>query len=371
MRLFIVRSTILLLILFFLFPANGQSMEDISVSANNAVLIEETTGRILFEKQAHERKPVASITKVMTAIIAIEQGELNEMVKASQKAIHTEGSSIYLQKDEKMSLEDLLYGLMLRSGNDAAVAIAEHIGGSEEGFVYLMNEKAKYLGMTNSSFKNPHGLDEEGHYSSAYDIAILMKYAMENETFKKISGTEDFLSDNRTYKWRNKNKLLTQYYEHCTGGKTGFTKKAGRTLVTTASDKKLSLIAVTLNGPDDWNDHTALFEYGFNEHELIKLESKGKRTFVSEETFLTGRIKEDILYPLRKDEQTVLRKQAFLKQLSDETVPSDNKMGTIIYSINDENILEVPVYYTVSNKESIWEQILHAFNNIIRFDSDG
>src|SRR5699024_7856452 len=137
MRSFMIRFTILFSILFFLFPTVGQSIEKVQVSANNAVLIEESTGRILFEKQAHEKRPVASITKLMTAIIAIEQGKLEDIVVPSDRAIHMEGSSIYLQKSEKMSLEDLLYGLMLRSGNDAAVAIAEHIAGSVEGFVFL------------------------------------------------------------------------------------------------------------------------------------------------------------------------------------------------------------------------------------------
>src|SRR5690625_2015416 len=212
------RLAIIFCFLFFLFPTVGQSIESMPVSAKNAVLIEESTGRILFEKQAHERRAVASITKLMTAIIAIEQGKLEDIAIASDQAIHQEGSSIYLQKDEEMSLEDLLYGLMLRSGNDAAVAIAEHIGGSVEGFVFLMNEKARYLGMTNTHFANPHGLDEEDHYSSAYDIALLLKYANQNKIFQKISKTELYQAENRTYKWKNKNKLLTQFYEYCTGG---------------------------------------------------------------------------------------------------------------------------------------------------------
>src|SRR5690625_42935 len=190
------RLAIIFCFLFFLFPTVGQSIESMPVSAKNAVLIEESTGRILFEKQAHERRAVASITKLMTAIIAIEQGKLEDIAIASDQAIHQEGSSIYLQEGEEMSLEDLLYGLMLRSGNDAAVAIAEHIGGSEEGFVFLMNEKARYIGMTNTNFVNAHGLDEDSHYSTAYDIAILMQYAMKNDVFKKISSTESYLPEN-------------------------------------------------------------------------------------------------------------------------------------------------------------------------------
>lgn len=371
MRLFLYRSVILFCLLFFLFPTIGQSVENIQVSAKNAVLIEESTGRILFEKQAHEKKPVASITKLMTAIVAIEQGQLDDVVPASDRALQVEGSSIYLQKNEKMVLEDLLYGLMLRSGNDAAVAIAEHVGGSVEGFVLLMNEKARYLGMTNTHFANPHGLDEDGHYSSAYDIAILMKYAMENETFQKISGTKDYQSENRTYKWKNKNKLLTSLYPFSTAGKTGFTSKAGRTLVTTAEKDTLSLITVTLDAPDDWNDHTALFEWGFDEYELVKLESGGKRTFVSEETFITGLIKEDIVFPLRKEEQLDIKKQAILKYVSPEAATKESKIGTIIYFLDEQAIAEAPVYHTGSKDQRFIDQLLHTLKRIVRMDGNG
>lgn len=267
MRLFGVYMGIFCMLVFFTFPQVGQAVED--VSARQAVLMEQETGNVLFDKKAHEQRSVASITKVMTAIIALEYGKLDDKVKVSERAIYTEGSAIYLANDETMSLEDLLYGLMLRSGNDAAVAIAEHIGGSVEGFTFLMNEKAKWIGMQDSSFANPHGLEAEDHYSTAYDIALLMRYAMENTAFKKISNTENYQSENRTYTWHNKNKLLTRLYPYSTGGKTGFTKKAGRTLVTTASKEGLDLIVVTLNAGDDWNDHIQLFEWGFDAYEWL------------------------------------------------------------------------------------------------------
>ena len=153
---------------------------------------------------------------------------------------------------------------MLRSGNDAAVAIAEHVGGSVEGFVFLMNQKAAEIGMRNTHFANPHGLDDsENHYSTAYDMALLMQYAMKNKEFRKISGTEVYRApaapgEDWDRVWRNKNKLLTSLYEYCTGGKTGYTKRAKRTLVTTASKGGMDLIAVTLDAPDDWNDHIAM-----------------------------------------------------------------------------------------------------------------
>lgn len=260
--------TILLIVLtlfIFSYPVNGQA--NINVSANNAVLMDQITGKVLFEKNAHNKQSIASITKIMTAIIAIESGEMSHVTRASRRAIYMEGSSIYLEQGEKMVIEDLVYGLMLRSGNDAAVAIAEHVGGSVEGFVYLMNEKARWLGMTNTNFENPHGLDSENHYSTAYDMALLMRYAMENDQFRELTGTTFYKAKNRSYGWGNKNKLLTSLYEYCIGGKTGFTKKSGRTLTTVAQKEGIDLIAVTLNAADDWRDHIQMYEWGFTKNE--------------------------------------------------------------------------------------------------------
>lgn len=239
-----------------------------SVSAQNAILMDQSNGTVLFEKSAKDPQLIASITKIMTAVLAIESGKMDETVIVSHQAAYTEGSSIYLKEGEEIKLEDLVYGLMLRSGNDAATAIAESVGGSVEGFAYLMNEKATWLGMDNSHFDNPHGLDSEEHYSTAYDMALLTKYAMENAQFVKITGAEAFHSDQRTYSWGNKNKLLTTYYSHTIGGKTGYTKAAGRTLVSIAEKDGITLIAVTLNDPNDWQDHIRLFDWGFDQYEV-------------------------------------------------------------------------------------------------------
>ncbi|GGN56578.1 D-alanyl-D-alanine carboxypeptidase family protein [Oceanobacillus indicireducens] len=261
MRLFF--GFILCVSLFFFLPEHGQAAPD--VSAAQAILMDAESGQVLFEKDAFEARPIASITKIMTAILAIESGKMDEKATVSRNAIYTEGSSIYLEQGEKITIQDLVYGLMLRSGNDAAVAIAEHIGESEEGFVYLMNEKAMWLGMDQTHFTNPHGLDDEEHYSSAYDMALLTREAMKNKQFREISGSTSYLSENRSYSWRNKHKLVTGYYENATGGKTGYTKQTGRTLVTTAEKNGHSLIVVTLNAGNDWNDHITLFEWGFEE----------------------------------------------------------------------------------------------------------
>ncbi len=261
LRIFIF---ILVTILTLSFPINTIAKPDIT--ARNAVLIDQETGKVLYEKAAHDRHLIASITKMMTAIIAIESGKMEKKVTITNEAVYTEGSSIYLEKGEKIPLEDLVYGLMLRSGNDAATAIAEYVGGSVEGFAYLMNEKAEWLGMENTHFDNPHGLDSKTHYSTAYDMAILTKYAMNNSVFAEITSAKSYKSEQRTYAWGNKHKLLTHYYPYTIGGKTGYTKAAGRTLISIAEKNDIILIAVTLQDPNDWQDHIRLFDWGFDQY---------------------------------------------------------------------------------------------------------
>ncbi|MBR3120738.1 D-alanyl-D-alanine carboxypeptidase [Oceanobacillus profundus] len=340
-----MRFLILILILLVVqlgFPITGQATP--VVSANNAILIEQSTGRVLYEKKAHEEASIASITKIMTAIIAIESGKMDEMATASRSAIYTEGSSIYLEQGEEMKLEDLVYGLMLRSGNDAAIAIAEHVGGSEKGFVYMMNEKAKWLGMTNTHFDNPHGLDSETHYSTAYDMAILTRYAMENNTFQEISGSENYISENRSYSWKNKNRLLTQFYEYCTGGKTGYTKQTGRTLVTTAEKDGMKLIAVTLDAPDDWNDHISMFEWGYENYQMEPLSDEGPIKYRLNETNLTvnGFVEDEVSYPLSVEEIEVLTSSTFL--LSNYLTTDEEIIGKTVFYLDDEQLMETHIF---------------------------
>ncbi|WP_068671970.1 D-alanyl-D-alanine carboxypeptidase family protein [Oceanobacillus sp. Castelsardo] len=367
---------LLLTVIFFaanlLISTNGQAASAApGVSANNAVLIEQSTGRVLFEKEAHSQESIASITKIMTAIIAIESGKMEEKATVSRDAIYTEGSSIYLEQGERMTLEDLVYGLMLRSGNDAAVAIAEHVGGSLEGFVYLMNEKAKWLGMANTHFDNPHGLDSDTHYSSAYDMAILTQYAMNNEKYREISGTTSYKSDGRTYSWINKNKLLTQYYEYCTGGKTGFTKKTGRTLVSTASKDGMDLIAVTLNAPDDWKDHMSLFEWGFENFDMKTLTEEGEVKFnlIDLNKSQIGYLRDKIHFPLSDDEEhEVTFKNYILKDV--DTSSENNVIGKKVFFLNDKEIMETPIYAVEdsyssdANKKSFISEVLSVYKKV-------
>ena len=324
------------------------------VSASSAVLMEQQSGRILYEKEAHEVRRIASITKIMTAILAIESGKLNDSVKVTENAVRAEGSSIYLKPGETIKLEDLVYGMMLRSGNDAAAAIAEHVGGSLEGFVYLMNQKASEIGMDQTHFANPHGLDDhEDHYSTAYDMALLTRYAMSNDTYKLISGTKVHRAPNPTENWdrvwKNKNRLLTELYDYTTGGKTGYTKRAKRTLVTTATKGDLNLIAVTLNGPDDWNDHINMYENGFHNFELVKVLKKGIIKEV-EDAFYKKKvyIKQDILYPITKEERDLFRVEFKLQKFKKEWRDLDKEpdvVGKALIYFEEQQIKEVPLYY--------------------------
>lgn len=245
-----------------------------ALSAASAIVIDADSGRVIFEHNAHEKCGMASTTKIMTAVVVLENCKLDETVTVSYNAAITEGSSMYLKPNEKLKVEDLLYGLMLNSGNDAATALAEHTSGSIEEFANLMNKKAQQIGMKNSSFANPHGLDNENHYSTAYDMALLTKYAMENETFKTVVGTQKKIVETdgeQKYKYlTNHNKLLSMY-EWCKGVKTGFTKKCGRCLVSYSEKDNVKLITITLNAPDDWNDHIGLYEQYFNIYKRYNL----------------------------------------------------------------------------------------------------
>ena len=236
----------------------------LGTSAAAAILVERESGRVLYEENADEKRLIASITKIMTAVVALEEGDLQAAYTVTEEDM-AEGSSMYLRPGDVLTLEELLYGLMLASGNDAALAVAHCVAGEEAAFVALMNETAERLGMTNSFFCNPNGLDAEGHGASARDMAVLTAYALGNETFRRIVSTASITIGERYL--ANHNKLLRQY-EGCIGVKTGYTKAAGRTLVSAAQREGMTLICVTLSDGDDWNDHMALLDYGFSTYTM-------------------------------------------------------------------------------------------------------
>ncbi|WP_238650091.1 D-alanyl-D-alanine carboxypeptidase family protein [Paenibacillus piscarius] len=303
-----------LCLLLALVPVSVLQAENRSVSthARAAALIDVTSGRLLYSSRGDEPMLIASLTKIMTAIVAIENGDITSKVKVGKNAYAKEGSSLYLKLGEEMTLKDMLYGLMLRSGNDAATAIAEHVGGSEQGFVYLMNAKAQELNLKNTHFANPHGLDAEGHYSSANDLAVLTAYAMHNPVFKEIVATKEKTADNPyekwDYKWSNKNKML-RLYEGADGVKTGYTKKALRCLVSSATRNGQQLVAVTLNDGNDWNDHAALLDFGFSHYPLKTLVERGEA--VKGYSLVTGKA---FAYPLGEGEEARLVNKLVLSE---------------------------------------------------------
>ncbi len=245
-----------------------QVSQALDLSAKAAVLMCADTGEVLFEKNADEKLAIASITKIMTAVIALEYAAANDREIRFTSAMTAEGSSLYLQEGDVMKLSELVKGMMSVSGNDAANAIAFGIAGSLDAFAELMNQKARQLGMTNTHFVTPSGLDHENHYSTAKDMAVLCCYAMRNREFADIvsqkSLTVQFVTpENKQQYCKNHNRLLSMY-EGCIGIKTGFTKKAGRTLTSCAERNGVRLLAVTLNAPDDWNDHQRLYDHGFS-----------------------------------------------------------------------------------------------------------
>ena len=253
-------------------------------SARSSILIDGVNGRVLWENNAYERLGMASTTKIMTAIVALENSNLEDIVVASEKAVGTEGSSIYLQVGERIAMESLLYGLLLHSGNDAATAIAEHISGSVAEFANLMNTTLVSMGIRNTNFTNPHGLHDENHYTTAFDLAQITRWGMRNSVFARMVGTSKKTIPREGHQWgralTNHNRLLREY-DGATGVKTGFTRDTGRTLVSAATRGGLPLIAVTLNAPDDWNDHREMLDYGFANYSLHLLAADGQyfRTF--------------------------------------------------------------------------------------------
>ena len=244
-----------------------------------SVVIEAESGDIIFEKNAHERRGPASTTKIMTALVALENSRTDDIVKIDPRAVGTEGSSAYLCAGEKVLLSDLLYAVMLGSANDAAAAIAYHIGGSIEGFAEMMNARAEELGLSDTHFENPHGLDGESHYTSAYDLSMIAREALKNEKFREIVSTKTKaikLSDGNVSRvFRNHNRLLFEY-DDIIGVKTGFTKKCGRTLVSAAERDGVTVICVTLCDGDDWRDHRRLLSAGLDLYEKVVLCEKGK-----------------------------------------------------------------------------------------------
>lgn len=274
LNIYIALLLIAALIFSFLtiYAFGEEEIHKLSVSARSAVLYQPETSSFLYSKNSDVRMPMASTTKIMTALVALEECDPSEIVQIDERAVGIEGSSAYLKEGEELTMEELLYALLLQSANDAAVAIACHIGGDVPGFALMMNEKAEELGLENTHFTNPHGLDNEEHYTTAAELAKIAAEALKNESFRKITSTykKTFSTEERSRTYVNHNKLL-RMYDGCIGVKTGFTKRSGRCLVGAAEKGGLTFVTVTLDAPSDWNDHRAMLDAGFESLERIIL----------------------------------------------------------------------------------------------------
>ena len=356
MRKLIAGMAASLLVAILAFPCYG-------ISAEKAYVLDADTERVLYEKNGNSQSLIASTTKIMTALVVIEQCNVLDRMRIPAEAVGIEGSSMYLQVGEVLTIQELLYGLMLQSGNDAAVALAIYCGGTVEGFAELMNDKAHKLGLTGSHFVNPHGLDAPEHYSTARDLAVLSAYAMENPIFAATVSNKSVRIGQRTMK--NHNKLLWQY-EGADGVKTGYTKKAGRILVSSASRDGRRLVAVTINAPDDWNDHTSLLNDGFERFQTSKVIEKGMVLGYYEVAggdfgYAEVVAAEDFEYPLAEDESVtyVIPKPGFIYA----PVVRGQSAGMVYVCVNGVPVGRCPILFerTVEQiqvpKKTIWQRL--------------
>ncbi len=330
-----------------------------NIEAKGAILMEFDSMRVLYEKNADQPLANASTTKIMTAIVAIENCALDEVVTASKKASQTPPTKMYLAEGEKQRMEDLLYALMLESANDAAVAIAEHVGGSVENFCKMMTDRAKELGATNTVFKTPNGLDLEDHHSTARDLAIIARHALANKDFLKITQTKTVKTpvrggDFKSYTFNNKDRLLYEF-DGALGVKTGYTGKAGHCFVGAAKRDGMMLISVVLasgwgaKGKEQkWVDTKSILNYGFKNYEYVKLADKD--SLVKEVGVLNSKnqtvnlkIPKGLALPLAKGEKETITYKVNLPEVLDAPVNKGQKVGFIDYFVSGEPLAKVDI----------------------------
>ena len=365
---------------FLVYPLKHSEAASVYVDAESAILIDVSSGRILYEKNANQERPMASVTKITTAILALEKGNLESIVKVSKLAAETGEASIWLEEGEEHSLEDLLFALMLKSANDSAVAIAEHVGGSVEEFAKMMTNRAKELGANNTNYKNPHGLHDPDHYTTAHDLAVITRHALLNiPKFREIITT-----GKRTMAWEgndwdriliNHNKLLNRY-EGADGVKTGFTSEAGRTFVGSATRNGLQLVAVVMNTPDIYADSSRLLDYGFDNFEAISIVTKSefeKTLPVSNNTkSVRVGIKRDLVMSLAKGEESKVKLIEDIPSAVKGPIKKGDRVGQLVLQFKDQQLATVPVYAleqvgAKSLRQSLWQRITGFFSNVFRF----
>lgn len=340
----------------------------VSTSATSAILIEAESGRVLFAQNQHKKCPIASITKLMTALLVAEHTpDFGELVTVPYEATLAEGSSLYLKTGEKLPIEELLFGLMLHSGNDAAIALAVHLCGSTARFVAAMNARGRELGMKNTHFATPNGLVDTDNYSTAYDMSLLARACVDNELVAAVMGTKSVTFGTRTFV--NHNKLLWRY-EGCTGMKTGYTDLAGRTLVSCATRGGQTLIAVTLHDRNDWQDHTDLLDYGFANFARIQLARTGKlcRRAAVQGSLIPAVLvatEGDAFYPLKADDRITARWD--LPTHITAPVTAGQRLGRLTYLLDGVPIAGINLVAATSapdnraNAGSRWQNSLKIF----------
>ncbi len=341
------------------------------VSSHSACVIDIDTGRILAAKNENEKSEPASITKIMTALIALENADIKKVVTIPSAAAGVEGSSIYIKAGEKYSLEDLLYGLMLRSGNDAATAIAIDVAGSVDAFVEKMNQKAQELGCTGTHFNNPHGLPDEKHYTTAHDMALITAAALRNDTFVKIVSTKNYTAEpdgaGETRSWQNKNKLLWQY-EGAIGVKTGYTKSAGKTYVGAADRNGIRIAVVVLGAKDMWGDAATLLDDAFASYQQVDLIKDGQSTGVTPvleglSSEVEGITEGSLSKTLTKEEQERIVTKCVYQTPLYAPVAKGDIIGSMQVYLDDEMIGSVPI---VAAADVAAYDFAHCLDKVIR-----
>ncbi len=343
---------LLLLLALICSPARVCALSQPSVSAASAVVMDATTGVTLFEKNAHQIRSMASTTKIMTTLLALEQGDLSRTIVTTKEMVTVEGSGMGLQVGDSVTLEGLCYGMMLSSGNDAANTVAIALCGSLPAFAEKMNQKAAHLGMKNTHFVTPSGLDATGHSSTAYDMALLTRHALGNSLFAQMAKCQRkaVYYGNPPYRrtLSNHNRLLKEY-EGCIGVKTGFTKRSGRCLVSAAVRDGATLICVTLSAPDDWNDHKRLLDYGFEQMQPVEHEGGACRIPVTGGTAPSvsvnyGRLQVSLPAKLKDEAVFQVQTPPFLYA----PVSRGKVVGTAAFLINGNPVASVAVVTTQS-----------------------
>ena len=363
------KVTILIILILVLFTSGFSFGEKPSISAQSALLLDRESGRVLLEYNPHIKLPMASTTKIMTALIALENGNLEGDVKIGKNAVGIEGSSIYLYEGENISLEDLLYGLILRSGNDSAVAIAEYIAGDLENFSSMMNNKARKIGANNSNFTNPHGLPDGSHYTTAYDLALITKNAMEIEEFRNISKAKTWKSKrDKNDLFYNKNKTLWEY-DGGDGVKTGYTIRAGRCLVTSATRNGRQLISVVLNDRNWFEDCYALMDYGFEKYKSYVILDKGQYfgkipVLGGNKSYIHVVAENSFFYPLMEEELEKIKIHIEVPEFIEAPIKKGNIVGKINVFLNGKLIHEeVLIAKENVNKLNTIEKILNKIKD--------